>query len=81
MVKRYVPRSPFVVRDKGGLMRVFNPDRKRPDGTLGYTEEEIKSLPARFRKEFDVQEVSGSKVEQATAAPGEMRSVAKPEDE
>ena len=87
MAKRYVPRSPFAVRDKRGVRLVFNPDRRGPDGSLGYTEDELAHLYKEHRKGFAVQEVFGSdiveddEVEQATAAPGEKRSVKKSSDD
>lgn len=73
MPKRYVPNRAFVTVDKRGTLRRFNPDYKQRDGTLGYTEEQIVGLEnvASFR----VITVDTGEVEQATAAPGEKRTL------
>ena len=80
MAKRYIPRSPFTVRDKRGIKRSFNPDRKGRDGTLGYSEDEVANLYADHLKSFRVETVAGDTVledevvEVATSAPGEKRT-------
>lgn len=72
MTVRYVPASDLVVGDRQGVRRIFKAHHVRPDGTLGYSEEEVAGLYrdhlASFRK------VEVEIIEQATAAPGEKRT-------
>lgn len=79
MAKRYIPNGPFVLRDKKGHRRTFNPDRRHKDGTVGYDKKELANLePAQFAS-FRLVEVSGKNVvedvEEATSVPGVKRSV------
>lgn len=75
MSKRFVATSSFSL----GRGRVFVTNYKQKDGTLGYTENEVGGLTKQqIRDHFDVVDVSGEKVvEQATAAPGELRAVSR----
>ncbi len=74
MAKRYVAHSPFSL----GRGRRFNPDHRQPDGSFGYTDQQVDGLSKQqIRDHFDVVDVSGGQVEQATSAPGEKRSVSR----
>ena len=81
MAKRYV------VTSSGGFSlgrgKTFVANWKQPDGTLGYTEQEVSRLTKQqIRNHFRVIEVSGaSVVEAATAAPGEKRELSRTCDE
>lgn len=76
---RYVPRSSFVLVDKKGRQRQFNPNRRRSDGTLGYTKDEVDGLYKEQLRSFKTVgvDVEDEVVEQATAAPGEKRSLSR----
>lgn len=82
MAARFVPRGPFNCTDKKGIPRSFSPNHRRPDGTFGYTADEIATLDPAQKKTFVRFEVTGETVvedrrdepvEQATAAPGQKR--------
>lgn len=78
MAKRYMPRSSVSF----GRGRVFVHSRK--GDKIGYSEKEVAGLTKQqIRDHFDVIDVSGDKVgvEEATAAPGEKRSVSRVCDE
>lgn len=76
MEKRYIPNAPFSAMDKKGRRRLYVADFRRQDGTIGYTEPEVADLYAAQLKSFRIIEVGlPGVVEQATAAPGEKRSV------
>lgn len=83
MAVRYIPKQKagvFLV-DRSGRKRFFQGQRRLPDGTLGYTTEELKGLSRDNLRMFRKVDVSGTDVtddgvvEQATAAPGEKRTV------
>ena len=75
MSKRYIAKSSFSL----GRGRVFVTGFQQQDNTQGYTEEQVVSLTAQqLRDHFDVVNLSGdSVVEEATAAPGELREVSR----
>lgn len=75
MAVRYVANSDFVVADKKGRRRLFKRNHRRQDGTIGYLPEEITGLYRDHLRMFKETTVDGEDVEQATAAPGEKRSV------
>lgn len=76
MAKRYLARGSFSL----GRGKRFNRDFIQPDGTAGYTREQLDRLTKdQVESMFDVVEVTGSIVEEATAAPGEKRNVPKHE--
>ena len=67
-----MPNSPFVVMDKKGRKRRFDPHYRRPDGTYGYTEAELKDL---YKEHLDSFTVIGMEVvETASAGPGQLRT-------
>lgn len=75
MAERYIPAHDFVCADKQGQRRMFHVRHRRPDGTFGYTPDEVKGLFGDHLRMFRVVEVTGDEVvEQATAAPGEKRA-------
>lgn len=90
MATRYLPGSPFAIRDNRGIHRVLNPDYvNREDGLPGYTEEQIKGLPPQAiasLRSFTIEggpksvpdDVEDEVVETATAEPGVKRTVATP---
>lgn len=71
MAKRYIPTTSMSF----GRGRVFIEHRFRPDGTVGYTEEEVAGLSKKQLQSFRVVEVDIP--EEATAVPGKRRSIAR----
>jgi hypothetical protein len=71
MSKRYIPKDSFTL----GRGRTYSTNRRNADGTVGYFEEEVGHLPKQHLAAFRVVDVEGEGVEQATAAPGEKRTV------
>ena len=77
MAQRYVAKRDVFLVDRQGRKRFFKRNRQRPDGTVGYAPDEIVGLSRDQLKMFTASTVEGEGVEQATAAPGEKRSVRK----
>lgn len=71
MSKRYMPKDSFTL----GRGRTYSTNRRNADGTTGYFEEEVKDLSKRHLAAFRVIDVDGDGIEQATAAPGERRTL------
>lgn len=71
MSKRYIPKDSFTL----GRGRTYSTNRRNDDGTIGYFEEEIKDLPKNHLSAFRVVDVEGDGIEEATAAPGERRTL------
>lgn len=72
MAKRYIARGEFSL-GRGKRFGTFI----QKDGTAGYTRAQLEGrLTAdQIRKNFHEVEVTGSIVEEATAAPGELRTI------
>jgi hypothetical protein len=75
MAKRFIVKRDVYVVDRTGRQRFYRRNHVREDGTVGYTPEEIKGLSRDHLRMFTENSVDGEGVEQATAAPGEKRSV------
>ena len=75
MATRYVVNADVHLVDREGRRRFFQRSRRRGDGTFGYAPEEITGLSRDQLRRFRKVEISGDVVEQATAAPGELRSL------
>lgn len=73
MAKRYIPLDSFSL----GRGKVFVPGYQQIDGTQGYTEDQVSALSKKQLRHFfqEVDISGGSVVEQATAAPGEKRTL------
>ena len=79
MATRYIPTEAFSTTVKGNTYStVFSPDRQNPAGLIGYSDDEIKGLPAALVKKLFKTVTVEEPVERATAAPGEKRAVSKP---
>ena len=78
MAKRYIPKHPMAT-SRSGHPQVFSPDRVGVDGSVGYTYAEVKQLgKAMIAQSFrTVDFIGDGVVEEATAAPGEKRSITK----
>jgi hypothetical protein len=74
MATRYVVNADVHLVDREGRRRFFQRSRRRNDGTFGYAPEEITGLSRDQLRRFRRVEISGM-VEQATAAPGELRTL------
>lgn len=73
MVKRFVPRSSISF----GPGKLYTPQHRQPDGTPGYTEDQVSGLSDKQLNSFRAIEIIGDDVEEATAAPGEKRNVSR----
>ena len=71
MSKRYIPNDSFTL----GRGHVYSTNRMNPDGTVGYFEDEVKGLQKQHLAIFRVVDVEGDGVEEATASPGERRTL------
>ncbi len=72
----------YIVNSQGGISlgrgKVFVANHKQNDGTFGYTAEDLSRLTkAQIADHFHAIEVAGVGVEEATAAPGEKRSISR----
>ena len=77
MAQRFVVKRDVHLVDRQGRRRFYKRNHLRRDGTVGYLPEEITGLSRDQLKFFVENRVDGDGVEQATAAPGEKRSVRK----
>lgn len=75
MAQRFVAKKDVHMVDRQGRRRFYKRNHMRRDGTVGYLPEEITGLSRDQLKMFVENTVEGEGVEQATAAPGEKRSV------
>jgi hypothetical protein len=81
MATRYVAKRDQFLVDRQGKKRFFKRNNIRRDGTVGYTPDELKGLSRDQLRMFVETTVDGEGVEQATAAPGEKRSVRRSREE
>ena len=70
-----IPGQTHIVT-KSGRSALFTPDRIGADGLAGYTDKELESMLTKDQIVLFFVPLPG--VEQATASPGEKRSVKKP---
>lgn len=75
MAARYTVKKDVFLVGRDGRKRFFSINKKNRDGTVGYTDEDLKGLTRDQLTFFTKMEVSGGDiVEQATQAPGEKRA-------
>jgi hypothetical protein len=74
---RYVPKKDFHCVDRDGRQRFYKAKYRRADGTVGYVRDEVTNLYRNHLSMFIQVEdrIDAPVIEQATAAPGELRSL------
>lgn len=71
---RYVPKKDFHCVDRQGRKRFYRAKHRQEDGSLGYVRDQVTGLYRNHLAMF-VQVEDRAPVEQATAAPGELRNL------